>query len=252
MMRDQELFSTQKPSVLNLGGDTDIFVQGEAADYFYVLLSGQADLLRGEHKVMQLSSGTVLGTETLFKPDKGYLYTARTRGEARVAKHGYQEFLDQAMSGPRLLRRVLDTHIKEIEELWQRMQASLKEDQEYYFPGGIKSCAPGEWVIREGDRDDAIYRIVSSDQGLEVVKQDKVLALLREPGDFFGEMAAILGEARTAGVRSVGESILEVYPGDRLNQMIADYPGMSARVISNLAQRLASTSRELTSESQDS
>ncbi len=251
MMRDEELFNTQKPSVLNLGSDTDIFVQGEAADYFYVLLSGQADLLRGEHKVMQLSSGTVLGTETLFKPDKGFLYTARTRGEARVARHGCQEFLDQAMSGPRLLRRVLDTHIKEIEELWQRMEASLKEDQEYYFPGGIKSCAPGEWVIREGDRDDAIYRIVSSDQGLEVVKQDKVLALLREPGDFFGEMAAILGEARTAGVRSVGESILEVYPGDRLNQMIADYPGMSARIISNLARRLASTSRELTCDSQD-
>ncbi|RQD77078.1 cyclic nucleotide-binding domain-containing protein [Desulfonatronospira sp. MSAO_Bac3] len=250
-MRDGEFFNTQKPSVLNLGGDTDIFVQGEAADCFYVLLSGQADLLRGEQKVMQLGSGTVLGTETLFRPDKGYLYTARTRGEARVARHGYQEFLDQAMSGPRLLRRVLDTHIREIEELWLRMEAAFKENQDYYFPGGIKSCAPGEWVIREGDRDDAIYRIVSSDQGLEVVKQDKVLALLREPGDFFGEMAAILGEARTAGVRSVGESVLEVYPGDRLNQMIADYPGMSARIISNLAQRLASTSRELACDSQD-
>ncbi|WP_291319804.1 cyclic nucleotide-binding domain-containing protein [Desulfonatronospira sp.] len=250
-MRDREYFSAQKTSVLNLGSDTDIFVQGEAADCFYVLLSGQADLLRGEHKVMHLGSGTVLGTETMFKPDKGYLYTARTRGEARVARHGYQELLDQAMSGSTLLRRVLDTHIKEIEELWQRMEKALKEDQEYFFPGGIKACAPREWVIREGDRDDAIYRIVSSDQGLEVVKQDKVLAVLREPGDFFGEMASILKEARTAGVRSVGESILEVYPGDRLNQMIADYPGMSARIISNLAQRLASTSRELACDSQD-
>ncbi|WP_291321019.1 cyclic nucleotide-binding domain-containing protein [Desulfonatronospira sp.] len=235
----------QDVRVLNIAGDTDIFVQGEPADHFYILLYGNVELLRGGHRVLHLGAGTVLGTETLLKPGRGYLYTARARGEVRVARHGYQEFLDQAVSGTLLLRRVLDTHIKEIENLWIRLESLLKEDQDYYFPGGIRSCSPGEWVIHEGDQDDAIYRIVSSEQGLEVVKEDKVLALLREPGDFFGEMAAILGEARTAGVRSVGESILEVYPGDRLNQMIADYPGMSSRIINNLARRLASTTKKL-------
>jgi len=244
MMQDR--FSGADKRILSLANAEDIFVQGEPAGYFFILLSGKADLMQGQRRVMQLRAEAALGTETLLTPESGYLYTARAAGDIRVARYSCHEFLDRAVSGSRLMTTTLESQGALLRQLWLLSGSASKEEPGCFFPGEIRSCSPGEWVIRQGEQDDFIYRIVSTNQGLEVVKQGRVLAVLREPGDFFGEMAALLGEKRTAGVRSVGDSVLEVYPGDLLDQMITDYPFMSRRIIKNLAHRLARTSRELT------
>ncbi len=238
-------FQDQASKIMYAADKQDIFVQGSPAQYFYVLLAGKADLFRGQRKIMQMEPGTALGTETLFLPEGGYLYTARAAGEVRLAQYPCQVFLDEAFAAPSLVAKVLSSQGTALKGLWDQMDYAFGREQDHYFPGEIKSCYPGEWVIQEGDRDKSIYRIVSTEQGLEVNKQGRVLALLNQPGDFFGEMAAILDETRTAGVRSVGESVLEVYPGEQWEQLLWDYPGMSARVVDNLARRLAQTSKEL-------
>ncbi len=244
-MKNNSLKTSEKSRVLSLEDGREIFIQGEPAVRIYVLLSGKADLLRGKSSVMQLEEGAVLGAESAFIPDSTYLYTARAAGDVRLAGYTCQEFLDHALAGPKLLHNALFSQGRELRDLWSRADGLHSEGSELFFPQEIRACSPGEWVIREGDRDDLIYRIVSTDKGLEVVKQGQTLAILKQTGDFFGEMAAVLGENRTAGVRSIGESVLEVYPADRLHQMLGDYPGMSMRIIRDLAARLALTSNEL-------
>lgn len=99
--------------------------------------------------------------------------------------------------------------------------------------------------MQDGERSKEIYRIISTDKGLEVVKNGNQLAVIREPGEIFGEMACLLNEGRTAGIRSLGNSVLEVYSPEQLLAMLSDYPDFSLRLVTTLAQRLAKTSREL-------
>jgi CRP/FNR family transcriptional regulator, cyclic AMP receptor protein len=67
--------------------------------------------------------------------------------------------------------------------------------------------APGAVVFEEGDLGDSLYVIASGE--VEVLRRDasgkqQPIAVLRAP-EFFGEMALVDREQRSAGVRAVGE-----------------------------------------------
>ncbi len=89
--------------------------------------------------------------------------------------------------------------------------------------------APGEQVLRRGDEGDSMFVILRG--RAEIVLpgtggQTQPMALL-EPGDFFGEMALLTGETRTADVRARDElELLEISkaalePLLRANQQLA-------------------------------
>jgi len=67
--------------------------------------------------------------------------------------------------------------------------------------------APGAVVFEEGDLGDSLYVIASGE--VEVLRRNasgkpQAIAVLRAP-EFFGEMALVDREQRSAGVRAVGE-----------------------------------------------
>jgi Na+:H+ antiporter len=61
-------------------------------------------------------------------------------------------------------------------------------------------AVPGELLIRDGDRADAMYFISSGRVEVEVVDQKLQL----KPGDFFGEMALVSGGRRRGNVHALG------------------------------------------------
>jgi CPA2 family monovalent cation:H+ antiporter-2 len=62
-----------------------------------------------------------------------------------------------------------------------------------------RQAAPGERIIRKGDRPDGVYFISSGSVEVSVAAQKIRLG----PGDFFGEMALLSGERRSADVTAV-------------------------------------------------
>ena len=72
-----------------------------------------------------------------------------------------------------------------------------------------------------------------------VVKDGKKIAEIVEPGEYFGEMSAITGEARSASIVSKGRSVIKRYPGDKLHEIIEKYPDVSSHLFKALANRLA-------------
>jgi CRP/FNR family transcriptional regulator, cyclic AMP receptor protein len=70
--------------------------------------------------------------------------------------------------------------------------------------------------------------------------EEKTLVVLGD-GDFFGEMAIILKDARTASATCMTDAIVLTIDAEGFETMIRKSPDMSLRLIKTLAERLKST-----------
>lgn len=87
-------------------------------------------------------------------------------------------------------------------------------------------AVPGERLIRQGDRGDAVYFITSG--AVEVRVADRTVQLGR--GDFFGELALLTGRRRQSDVVALGYcQLLLLYEAD-FRTLLTRNPGMRARV----------------------
>jgi CPA2 family monovalent cation:H+ antiporter-2 len=96
-----------------------------------------------------------------------------------------------------------------------------------------KSASPGDRVIRRGDRADGMYFISSG--AVEVKVGGRTIRL--EPGSYFGEMALLSGERRTADVIAVDFCQFLVLDRRDFNQFMARHPAVRAAVAEIAEQR---------------
>lgn len=90
---------------------------------------------------------------------------------------------------------------------------------------GPRTASPGERIIRTGDRGDAMYFVVSGT--VEVQVKGRKVALL-EAGAYFGEMALLSGERRTADVTAVDYCQLLVLTRRDFNVFMSHHPELRA------------------------
>ena len=104
------------------------------------------------------------------------------------------------------------------------------------FPAGVR-------VFHEGDRSDACYLVRSGD--LRVTREHpdgRAIALATlGPGDLFGELAMLDGEARSASVETLSDSELVALPAADFRRLLADHPEISVKLVAALTRRLRET-----------
>ncbi len=102
-----------------------------------------------------------------------------------------------------------------------------------------RSVTAGTVLIREGDTSKEAFFLYSGLAGLykTIQGQDQKLGTLGE-GQLFGEMAYLLGEARTATVTAETDLVVLVFPPELLEELMAYSAPLSRRIIGTLAQRL--------------
>lgn len=108
-----------------------------------------------------------------------------------------------------------------------------------------KTFAAGEQVIRQGDPGSSMYVIDSGRVQVSLESPEtppKPLADLG-PGDFFGEMSLMTGEARSATVTAVEESLLVEVDKEAFRSVLEQAPGLVAPLGQYLAARAAERSR---------
>ena len=102
-------------------------------------------------------------------------------------------------------------HLAEAEELLGRIDfvAALKLEAraELAREARFLEFGPGEAVVRQGDLGDAFYLVARGELSVCVDGHDKAMARLKR-GDFFGEVALLTGEMRTASVLAVDDAAL--------------------------------------------
>ena len=114
---------------------------------------------------------------------------------------------------------------------------SLAEKFGLSLPGGKTVFRQGEpggslYVIRAGK-----VRVLKESNG----RQRMVTTL--GPGDFFGEMAVVTGQPRSATVEVVEDAELLKVPAGKLEEMVRDSGEVAIRLIRHLAERLDSANR---------
>lgn len=74
-----------------------------------------------------------------------------------------------------------------------------------------------------------------------------MIAEISQPGDYFGEMAAITGDPRSASIISKGRAKVKRFPGDKLEEIIEKYPEVARHLFSVLADRLHAADKKIVS-----
>ncbi len=105
------------------------------------------------------------------------------------------------------------------------------------------SYSRGQTLFLEGDQSQDLYVLISGEVG--VIKGDKLLATLVDPGTLFGEMSVLLGNKRTATVRALSDVEVYCIPAERVKDFLLKYPEAAQTITKLLAQRLDETSQIL-------
>lgn len=126
--------------------------------------------------------------------------------------------------------------ITSIEEALRRTVAHKESLPAYMVNPDEELYEDGDVIIREGNKDIDFFKLIRG--GLTVVKGGKKIAELTEPGEYFGEMASITGEHRTASIISQGRSTVKRFPGDKLEEIIEKYPDVSNYLFKTMTRRL--------------
>jgi len=99
---------------------------------------------------------------------------------------------------------------------------------------------PGEVIVAEGMRGGAFFVIVEGEA--RVTRGKRTLTTLR-PGDFFGELALLDGGERTASVVAATPMLSIRIFKRAFDRLIAEEPGVAARMLSVLAGRVRRAER---------
>ncbi len=94
----------------------------------------------------------------------------------------------------------------------------------------------GDLIIKEGNADKNFYQLLQG--SLIITKNGRIVGEISQPGEYFGEMSALLNQPRNATIKSRGKSIVKVFPGDKLRQTIENYPEIALKIIRSLISRL--------------
>ncbi|MBF0232778.1 MAG: Flp pilus assembly complex ATPase component TadA, partial [Desulfamplus sp.] len=135
--------------------------------------------------------------------------------------------------------------VTSLEEVLKKTTITKEALPSYLVNPDLEKYEDMDYIIREGNNDIDFFKLVRG--SLYVVKAGKKIAEIHEPGEYFGEMAAITGEPRSASIMSKGRSEVKRFPGDKLHEVIEKYPDVAKHLFGILASRLSQANKLLLS-----
>ncbi len=105
----------------------------------------------------------------------------------------------------------------------------------------LKTYQKGDTLFVEGDESQDLYFLVSGH--LEVLKGDKKIAEIIEPGALFGELSFLLGAKRTATVQAENQVRVLRIPQNEVSTFLKDFPAVAEKITQIIARRLDESSQ---------
>ena len=97
----------------------------------------------------------------------------------------------------------------------------------------------GEWIIRQGDPQSAMYVIVEGEVAVVIDDEDRRVL---SKGSFFGEVAVLLEEPATASIITRTPLTCLVIQGSAIQDFLTSHPLVTFRILKAEARRLKTAS----------
>jgi CRP/FNR family transcriptional regulator, cyclic AMP receptor protein len=110
----------------------------------------------------------------------------------------------------------------------------MREMLDYCGGAGQREVSEGTVLIEQGSKTGRLFVLISG--RLEVIRDERVVAVLGEPGAVTGEMSLLLDRPHTATVRAAANSM--VYEIDDAASFLDRQPAVARLIARLLAQRL--------------
>jgi type IV pilus assembly protein PilB len=123
-----------------------------------------------------------------------------------------------------------------VEEVLRRTNLTKGSIPEYLATPEVEEYDSKAVIFREGNRGSDFFKLVKGE--LIVVKDGKKVSEINQPGEYFGEIAAITGKERSETVISRGKSVIERYPGDKFQEIVDKYPRITNKILEQMAGRI--------------
>jgi len=120
--------------------------------------------------------------------------------------------------------------------------------------GRRRTLFPGEILFFEGDRSREVYLCVSGQIRIFMsLSSGRELVLgTKEPGEVFGEIAALDTLPRSAGASAVGQTVVASMPGDRFAEEVFRDSALALEVLRGLARQIRRATAGLSARTNDS
>jgi len=211
------------------------FVVRDLMFVFGMALAGLADVFN-VRTLFILSSFALLfaGAVVLFLPGLGQPAAEwkRTLALLRGAQAAPRLGLGRAASRSEIDRFI--QHMKELEGM------TSKERDELAAQTLVAQAPGGKIVVYRGETSDMAYFILKGSVAAGYIKDDDyVIANTLREGDFFGEIAALTGAARTANIITEEESEFLVIPSKVLKDLAGRHEGLRQMFQTTMLERLS-------------
>jgi type IV pilus assembly protein PilB len=126
--------------------------------------------------------------------------------------------------------------VTSLDEVMKKTVITEESLPAYLVNPDIEKYEDGDVIIRQGNTDIDFFQLIQG--GLMVVKDGKKIAEITEPNEYFGEMSAIAGVARSASILSKGRSTIKRFPGSKIMEIIEKHPQVAKHFFKTLVSRL--------------
>jgi len=133
--------------------------------------------------------------------------------------------------------------VTSVEEVAKKTTITKEALPDYLVNPDLEEYEDREVIIREGNTDKDFFMLVKG--ALYVVKGGKVISQIVQPGEYFGEMSAVTGDPRSATIISNKRSTVKRFPGDKLPEIIENYPHVAKHLFEVMANRLNLADRQI-------
>ncbi|MBW1778229.1 MAG: type IV-A pilus assembly ATPase PilB [Deltaproteobacteria bacterium] len=133
--------------------------------------------------------------------------------------------------------------VTSVEEVAKKTTITKEALPDYLVNPDLEEYEDREVIIREGNTDKDFFMLVKG--ALYVVKGGKVISQIVQPGEYFGEMSAVTGDPRSATIISNKRSTVKRFPGDKLPEIIENYPHVAKHLFEVMANRLNIADRQI-------
>jgi len=224
------------------GEDKEIIAEGEHGGHFYVVLSGNVKITRHGRQLCVLGERDVFGLESCFLNQPSSV-SARSLDNTRIAMYDRDAIEFILYERPQMSKGIL---LSILGQLTQTSLAAVREEAAVKAENvDMRFYGDDEVIIEEGARETDIFKLISTEQGLVVSKSGKEIGRIMNPGEFFGEMASLLNQKRSATITSKGNSVVQVYSADNLQDMIEEHPELAKRIIRTMGKRLSQAIKKI-------